>query len=71
MEGESKHLEKNPNGEPSHLEHDDRSILQSVRVRRNPVLADSANWQFVESELRFVLYCGSVLWAIHLISILI
>lgn len=69
MESESHYLEKNPNGQSSHLVHDDSSVLQSVRVRRGSVLADPVNWQFVESEFRFVLYSGTILWALYLLSL--
>jgi len=69
MDGGSTHLEKNLNGQSSHLVHDDSPILQPIRVRRHSVLADFANWQFVESEFRFVLYSGTLLWIIFLLSL--
>lgn len=69
MEGESSNLAKNTHGEPSDLVHDDRSVLQSVRLRRHSVLADPINWKFMEGELRFVLCCGSILWALYLLSL--
>jgi hypothetical protein len=68
MDGDNTHLEKNPNGESGNMVHDDSTVLQSVRVRHRPVLADFDNWKFVESEFRFVLYCGSLLWLIFLLS---
>jgi hypothetical protein len=69
MESESRYLEKNSNGQSSHLVHDDCSVLQPVRVRRCSVLADPVNWQFVEIEFRFVLYSGTILWALYLLSL--
>jgi hypothetical protein len=69
MEGESRNLEKNTNWEPSDLVHDDSTIFQSVRVRHSSVLADRSNWKFVESELRFVLRCGTILWLLYLLSL--
>jgi hypothetical protein len=69
MEGESRNLEKNPNGQSSNMEHDGGPILQPVRVRHRAVLADTSNWHFVESELRFVLYSGSFLWVLYLLSL--
>jgi hypothetical protein len=66
MEGESKRKGKKTG--PSNLEHDDSSILQPSRFRRGSVLVDSSNWKFVESEFRFVLYSGAILWIIHFIS---
>ena len=71
MEGESHNLEKNINEQSSNMVHDDRTVLQPIRVRHHSVLADSGNWQFVEREFRFVLYCGSLLWLIHLLSLAI
>lgn len=68
MEGESNNLENNPDRQSSHLVHDAGSIFQPIRVRRSPVLANPSNWKFVESELRFVLYCGAIFWAVHLLS---
>jgi len=69
MEGESS--KKNKKTGPRNLEHDDSSILQSTGVRRSPILVDTSNWKFVESEFRFVLYSGVVLWIIHFISMAI
>lgn len=69
MEGESCYLEKNANEQSSDLVHDGRPILQSVRVRHRSVPVNSVNWQSVERELRFVLYCGSILWALYLLSL--
>lgn len=71
MEGESNNLENNPDRQSSDLEHDASSIFQSVWIRRSSVLVDPSNWKFVESELRFVLYCGSILWAVYLLSMAI
>lgn len=48
---------------------DDSPILQSNGIRHRTVLVNTGNWKFVESEFRFVLYCGIFLWAIHFISI--
>lgn len=71
MDSESQNLETNPNGQPGNMEHDDCSVLQSVRVRHRPVLVDPGNWQFMESELRFVLYSGTVFWLLFLLSVAI
>jgi hypothetical protein len=69
MEGESCNLAKNTDGKPSNMVHDGRTVLQPVRFRRGSVLVDPTNWKFVESEFRFVLYCGSLLWALYLLSL--
>ena len=71
MEGESCRNKKHIDAKASNVEHDGSAILQSVRIRRNPVLVDTSNWNFVESEFRFVLFSGAILWAIHLISLAI
>ena len=51
--------------------HDDGTILQSIWLRHCSVLADKNHWKFMESELRYVLYCGAIFWAIHLITLAI
>jgi hypothetical protein len=71
MEGESNRKKKHINAESSDVEHDDRSILQSVRIRRDSVLVDISHWKFMESELRFVLLSGTILWLIHIVSLAI
>lgn len=70
MEGDSKQnsYTKEQTGD---MVHDDSTILQSLWLRHCAVLADKNHWKFVESELRYVLYCGTILWAIHLISLAI
>ena len=69
MDSDSRNLEKNFIGQPSDMVRDDSSVLQSVRIRRGSVLADPVNWQFMESEFRFVLYSGTLLWALYLLSL--
>ena len=69
MDGDSRNLEKNSDRQPGDSMHDDRSVLQSVRLRRGPVLANRADWNVMESELRLVLYSGIFLWALHLLSL--
>lgn len=69
MDGDSRNLEKNSDWQSGDSLHDDRSVFQSVRLRRGPVLANRADWNVMESELRLVLYSGIFLWAIHLLSL--
>ena len=69
MEGDSRNLEKNINWELGDQIHDDRSFLQSVRLRHSPVLVDRTNWNVMESEFRFVLYSGILFWTLHLLSL--
>ena len=44
------------------------SVLQSLWVRCRTIFPDITNGKFMESELRYVLYCGIILWAAHLVS---
>jgi hypothetical protein len=71
MDSESQNLETNLNGQPGNMVHDDRTVLQSVRFRYRTVLANAGNWQFMESQLRFVLHSGTILWLLFLLSLAI
>ena len=42
------------------------SILQSVWVRCRTIFPVATDRKFMESELRFVLYSGVILWAVYL-----
>ena len=53
------------------VEHDDSPIFQSTWIRHNSVLADTANWKYLARQFRYVFYCGSFLWALHAISLVI
>ncbi len=44
------------------------SFFQPIWVRCGSILSDIMDRKFMESELRFVLYCGSILWVIYLLS---
>lgn len=71
MEGESKRSEKNINTKAVNMVHDDSSVPKSIRVRHSPILVDNLNWNFVESELRFVFISGIVFWIVFAISIIL
>jgi hypothetical protein len=43
------------------------SILQSFWVRCRTIFPTATDRQFMESELRFVLYSGLVFWTIYLV----
>ena len=43
-------------------------IFQSIWVRCRSVFPNITDRKFMESELRFVLYCGTFLWVIYLLS---
>ena len=47
---------------------DDSSILQSFWVRCGSIFSNIKNREFMEGELRVVLYCGSIFWIIYLLS---
>jgi hypothetical protein len=42
------------------------TILQSIWVRCRTIFPNITDRKFMESELRFVLYSGVILWAIYL-----
>ena len=43
-------------------------VFQSIWVRCRSIFPDITDRKFMESELRFVLYCGTFLWIIYLLS---
>ena len=47
---------------------DDSSILQSFWVRCRTIFPNITDRKFMESELRFVLYCGGIFWILYLLS---
>ena len=42
------------------------TILQSIWVRCRTIFPNITDREFMESELRFVLYSGFILWSIYL-----
>ena len=42
-------------------------ILQPLWVRCSPVLFNNTYGKYLESQLRFVLYCGSFFWMLYLL----
>jgi hypothetical protein len=44
------------------------TLLQSFWIRCRSVFPDITDRKFMESELRFVLYCGGILWVVYLLS---
>ncbi len=68
---DSEQSQKDTEGDPSNASTNGRTLLQSIRIRYNSILADIADREFVESELRYVLYSGIVLWLIHLTTVAI
>ena len=43
-------------------------VFQSIWVRCRSIFPDITDRKFMESELRFVLYCGGVFWILYLLS---
>ena len=43
------------------------SVLQSFWIRCRTIFPNSTDGKFMESELRFVLYCGIFLWSLYLL----
>lgn len=43
------------------------SVLQSFWVRCRSILPDITDGKFMESELRYVLYCGMFFWIVYLL----
>ena len=44
------------------------TILQSVWIRCRSIFPNITDRRFMECELRLVLYCGTFLWIIYLLS---
>jgi len=44
------------------------SIFQSFWFRCRSIFPNITDGRFMESELRYVLYCGAILWIAHLLS---
>ena len=44
------------------------SVLQSFWIRCRSIFPNTLDRKFMESELRFVLYCGTFLWIVYILS---
>ena len=44
------------------------TVLQSLWVRCRTIFPVATDRKFMESELRFVLYCGILFWVLYLLS---
>jgi len=62
--------QENIEGDSSNLVYDARTFFQSFWVRYCTVLVNVTNWKFMESQFRFVLCSGCILWIIYVLSIL-
>lgn len=61
-------LEADTEKKHSKLVHDDGTILQSIWVRHNSISNTTDSWYTLGSQLRHVLYCGSISWAVFILS---
>jgi hypothetical protein len=67
-DGKTKNMENNtPRQHISNMSNDS-TFLQSIWVRCRTVFSDIMDREFMESESRFVLYCGTIFWIIFLLS---
>ena len=64
----NQNVEKDPPRQPVTGIFNARLILQSFWIRCRTVFPNITNRKFMESELRLVLYCGTFLWIIYLLS---
>jgi len=44
------------------------SIFQSVRIRCRSIWVDIMDRKFMESQPRYVFYCGVIFWTLYLLS---
>ena len=65
---QNKDLEKNFSRQSITNLFDVGSVLQSFWIRCRSVFPVVTDRKFMESELRFVLYCGFLFWIIYLFS---
>ena len=43
------------------------TVLQSIWVRCRSIFSTATDREFMESELRLVLYCGFIFWTLYLV----
>jgi hypothetical protein len=67
-DNEKQNLEKNIPRQPITTIFNVGAILQSLRIRRNSIFFNIINRKFMEIQLRVVLYCGILFWALLLLS---
>jgi hypothetical protein len=67
-DGKTKNMESNTPRKHIANMSDDGTFLQSIWVRCRSIFFDIMDREFMESESRFVLYCGTILWIIFLLS---
>ena len=60
--------EKTENGDLQGFDIVPGSILQSFWIRCRTIFPNITNGKFMESELRYVFYCGIIFWLAYLVS---
>lgn len=63
----NENVEENPPRQPISGIFNARIILQSFWVRCRSIFPNTTDRQFMESELRFVLYSGVIFWGVYLL----
>jgi hypothetical protein len=66
--GKNKNMAKGVSGQPIPNISNVGTLLQSFWIRCRSIFPDITDRKFMESELRFVLYCGGILWIVYLLS---
>jgi hypothetical protein len=64
----NQNVEKDPPRQPIAGIFNARTIFQSFWIRCRSIFPDITDRKFMESELRLVLYCGTILWIVYLLS---
>jgi hypothetical protein len=64
----NQNMEKDPPRQPIAGIFNARTIFQSFWVRCRSIFPNITDRKFMESELRLVLYCGTILWIVYLLS---
>ena len=67
-DGEKQNLEKYISRKHISGMSDVGTFLQSVWIRCRSIFPNTLDRKFMESELRFVLYCGVIFWVLLLLS---
>ena len=64
----NQNMEKDPPRQPIAGIFNARTIFQSFWVRCRSIFPNITDRKFMESELRLVLYCGTIFWILYLLS---
>ena len=67
-DSEKQNLEKNVSGQSLPNLFNVGIILQSIWIRCRSVFSNVMDRKFVESQLYFVLYCGSIFWILLILE---